>query len=274
MIRFAHVPMPEAFFGLSRPARLVWFALCSFATWRDGRPSDCFPSLKALAKAAGAGQTLIREGIKELERAGFIKKRLRLEGKLVVRTDYELCVSDGEGGCAGEQRGVHRHAKEGPLNGEGGSIAIRQEPIPLTNINNQYQGPEDRDDPAAAAAALHQVIQLWNDLLTPLGFPEVLRATSARRRAFGARLAEAPERRDLAWWEALIGRVGSTPFLAQSAAEGAKWLTLDWLLKEQNLTKLSEGRYDGANRRAVPKSGLEEYLRELAKDPFFGGDDA
>ena len=65
--------------------------------------------------------------------------------------------------------------------------------------------------------------------------------------------------------------------MRKSAAERAPWLTFDWLLNETNLVKVTEGKYShdlhlprGQPHGQVGQS-MDEYLRELKKDPFWGG---
>ena len=62
--------------------------------------------------------------------------------------------------------------------------------------------------------------------------------------------------------------------MRKSAAEKSPWLTFDWLLNETNLVKVSEGKYGRAlnlPRGQPPGQSMDEYLRELQKDPFWGG---
>ena len=133
--------------------------------------------------------------------------------------------------------------------------------------------PEPQEDGAVKVA---EVAELWNAELCPLGFPRVSKITPDRRKHFRARLRDGAERRELAWWRDRIAAIAGSDFMRKSAAEKAPWLTFDWLLNETNLVKVAEDKYGhGLNlSRGQPlKQGsqpMDEYLRELQKDPFWG----
>lgn len=120
-------------------------------------------------------------------------------------------------------------------------------------------------------------MELWNTELCPLGFPKVSRVTPERRKHFKARLRDGVERRELAWWRDRIAAIAGSEFMRKSAAEKAQWLDFDWLLNETNLVKVAEGKYGrvlnlprGQPTGQVGQS-MDEYMRELQKDSFWGG---
>ena len=133
--------------------------------------------------------------------------------------------------------------------------------------------PEPPDDGTVKVA---EVAELWNAELCPLGFPRVSKITPDRRKHFKARLRDGAERRELAWWRDRIAAIAGSDFMRKSAVEKSPWLTFDWLLSETNLVKVTEGKYGhGLNlsRGQLLKQGsqpMDEYLRELQKDPFWG----
>lgn len=98
------------------------------------------------------------------------------------------------------------------------------------------------------AVTLKKIIDMWNDRLAPLGFPSVLKNTPSRDKALKARTGMSEERKSPAWWENLFEHIAASDFLRTSAKE-QNWLTLDWLLNENNLVKVLEGKYD--NREAA-----------------------
>ena len=93
-------------------------------------------------------------------------------------------------------------------------------------------------------ATLMGIMTRWNLQLAHLGFPQVLRPTLRRENAFKARTLDAKERIYLAWWVALFDKIAASDFMRESARQKANWLTLDWVLKEQNMMKILEGKYD------------------------------
>lgn len=87
-----------------------------------------------------------------------------------------------------------------------------------------------------AAPAEHPLQRLWDELADP-SLPRWNKATPERRRKADARWKE----HGPGGWRDIIARVNAAPFL-----QGKKWLTLDWLLKPENLQKVLEGNYDDA----------------------------
>lgn len=187
----------------------------------------------------------------------------------VVRTPYETSTSEvrtpderGTYGVRGEEK--RREEKRGdtpPTPPAGGKAADETSPEP----------PED------GAVKVSEVVELWNTELCPLGFPKVSRVTPERRKHFKARLRDGVERRELAWWRDRIAAIAGSEFMRKSAAEKAQWLDFDWLLNETNLVKVAEGKYGrvlnlprGQPTGQVGQS-MDEYMRELQKDSFWGG---
>ena len=94
-------------------------------------------------------------------------------------------------------------------------------------------------------ATVERVLSQWNLQLGTLGFPKVQKLTERRKSGFVARIRASQERISLAWWIALFDKIAASDFMRESAAQKANWLTLDWvLLNEQNLMKVLEGKYD------------------------------
>ena len=139
------------------------------------------------------------------------------------------------------------------------TLSAGDTPSPDTPIDNPVPGHgpvtepvhghenEPKDDEAASAenlVSLGKVLTLWNDTLGPLGFFQVKKVTPARERAFKARLNVASERKAPEWWENVIGRLAVSNFMLDSARKKANWLTFDWLLSENNIVKVLEGKYD------------------------------
>lgn len=96
----------------------------------------------------------------------------------------------------------------------------------------------------AVEATVVDILTQWNLQLARLGFPQVLRSTARREAAFKARVHASQERIYLAWWVALFDKIAASDFMCESARQKANWLTLDWVLKEQNMMKILEGKYD------------------------------
>jgi len=89
--------------ALSRDARLL-YALLLHHAWQDRR---CFPSHATLAAELGAGETMLRVYLRELESAGLITQRRRGQGRSNL---YVLHTQGGQGGEKG-QSAVPSHDK-------------------------------------------------------------------------------------------------------------------------------------------------------------------
>ncbi len=111
-----------------------------------------------------------------------------------------------------------------------------------------------KNEPAGKPVSLGKVLMFWNDTLGPLGFFQVKKVTPARESAFKARVNAAAERKDPEWWQDVIARLALSDFMRDSAKKKANWLTFDWLLSENNIVKVLEGKYDNDRLHVVPHS--------------------
>ena len=278
MITYIHVPVPKEFFILSPAARLTWVGLCSFAAWKDGRFFRCFPGNTALVERTGLSRSTIKRAIHELVDAGFIIRRLRLKGKVHLTSE---CIP----GLIFEDPG---RTNGGPEGTKGVSTMdptlVHGEPqsLPSNKTSEHYQG-ETEEAEETADLLFEEVVKLWNAILEPIGFPHHF-ATPLRAMAFHQRTQGYDERRKVAWWEGLFQRIANTPFLVRGVKEGAHWCDLDWLLREDNLVKVLEGRYEGENHPHIFRSrkkkdvvnvlDVESFVNKMMEqDPFWGGED-
>ena len=120
-------------------------------------------------------------------------------------------------------------------------------------------------------ATIESVISLWNDKLVPAGFPRVQKLTPARGKMFVARVKADEDRKTLSWWYQLFEKMLTSDFMLRTLKEGAKWLTIDWVLAENNLVKISEGRYCDDNNNKIqvapkPEIKPDKTNRVVAKE--------
>ena len=125
---------------------------------------------------------------------------------------------------------------------------------------------------AAASAAgseeinLGEIVKLWNDKLAPLGFSHVLKKTPSREKALQTLLDTSADMKKFLWWQKIFDRVSSSEFLKNSVQE-RNWFTLDWLLNENNLVKVLEGRYDNRReQRQKPVMSIAEILEQHSQN--------
>jgi uncharacterized protein YdaU (DUF1376 family) len=125
---------------------------------------------------------------------------------------------------------------------------------PDTRVNTSPDG--DGGKPAVAGVAdpcpHQQIIDLYHRLL-PMG-RQVREWTPARASALRSRWREKPTRQTLAWWERFFTYVSQSAFLTgktQSADRRPFEVSLDWLVKPENMAKVIEGAYHEAEQVAA-----------------------
>jgi hypothetical protein len=96
-----------------------------------------------------------------------------------------------------------------------------------------------------------QIIDLYHRLL-PMG-RQVRDWTPARAASLRARWRDKPARQKLEWWERFFGYVAESDFLTGKVhTPGRKpfELSLDWLVKSENMAKVIEGAYENEREAA------------------------
>lgn len=114
------------------------------------------------------------------------------------------------------------------------------------DLSEGVQGEPESAPPASGADA-ESVAELWNQIARDSDdrLPSVQKLTEKRRTKIRARIAEAPERREVAWWRAYFDRIASTPFCCGESDRG--WTaSLDWAVSSEDVVaKVLEGTYRG-----------------------------
>ena len=123
----------------------------------------------------------------------------------------------------------------------------------------------------ADAVSLNEVIEAWNQILAPQGFPSILKRTPAREKALNARINVLAERKKIEWWQSLFTRIASSDFLKNSAKDKT-WFSFEWVLNENNLVKVLEGKYD--NRVTPAQPPIRSFDEILARHRNNGAIDA
>lgn len=98
---------------LTKHGVLVYLALCSFAN----KERTCFPGFRTIARVAKLSMSSTQSGVRELQAAGFIKRRVGRKpgGRQWGPTVYEI-FEHGKGG-------VLRQAKQGASSSEAGGAS-------------------------------------------------------------------------------------------------------------------------------------------------------
>lgn len=280
--------------ALTSTAIRIFCILCSFAS-RETRSWRL--RIKTLADLAGCGETAVRDALKCLIARGVIEKKPQYKNGQQVASEFRIIGCDApcyQAGKAEDTPCGNPHPRPSGIRGVGlrksepspcgnphpvlqepilREPILRDAPLPPTgdtaaeNANNHVDNPAPDGDKAKgeAEAMLGKVISLWNEELGPLGFPKVSKVTPSRSRAFKARVSDLAARRDLAWWRERIAQLASSSFMRNSARENANWLAFDWLLSENNLVKVTEGKYDDRRPQPVEKFSPPE-AREFSQE--------
>ena len=86
-----------------------------------------------------------------------------------------------------------------------------------------------------------------------------------------ARINVLAERKKIEWWQSLFTRIASSDFLKNSAKDKT-WFSFEWVLNENNLVKVLEGKYD--NRVTPAQPPIRSFDEILARHRNNGAIDA
>jgi hypothetical protein len=114
------------------------------------------------------------------------------------------------------------------------------------NKDNTYtsSGSEEVSSCVSNTITAPEVIALYHEILPEL--PQVKAWTAKRDKALNARIKEDPRREGSEWWKVYFRYIHESDFLMGRIDRGT-WPgpDLEWLLNENNMTKIREGRYHG-----------------------------
>ncbi len=138
------------------------------------------------------------------------------------------------------------------------SLIAREDSRSLT-VGSKDQGPKDQgsyinplvpDESGTGGMAVvphRKIIDLYNSILGDKGLPYVKPElwTGKREAALRARWRENKDRQALSWWQGYFDYVATRPFLMGNSGAGRQWRAdLEWLVSQNNMTKVCEGKYD------------------------------
>jgi len=125
-----------------------------------------------------------------------------------------------------------------------GRTTPEPEPEPVLDIH----GAEGRGPSAIDNCPHQQIINLYHEVLPTAR--RVKEWTPARRQALRSRWRENVKRQSLDWWSRFFSYVGQSDFLmGRIHSPGRKPfdLSLDWLIKADNMAKVIEGAYENSD---------------------------
>jgi hypothetical protein len=194
---------------------------------------------ESVLRDASGFPEVFRLGTEEDERG-----RIRFGSGKGQKTPPENPSGNGSATPSGSDTG--NESRNGSWNGSGngsksgsGTRSRNQE-----QEQEQEQEEEGSGTPAAAGArraSPRRLLETWNENRGQL--PEAKALPPGREKAARARLRTTP---DLEVWATAVRHLASLPHLA-----GQAWVTIDFLLRPDSLTKIQEGKYDRPFRDAV-----------------------
>lgn len=222
---------------LSSTETFVLLALADHAN-DDGL---CWPGQKGLADKTKLARSSIQQVI------GRLKDKGKLE--IIPRQDpvgrplanlYQLCVS--QGGKA-HVLGV----------GVANVLGVNPNEVGTNlHIESSKKEPSGREDivppPESEKFEPSDLVEAWNEYLTPVGLPKVDMLSATRKMKASRRLAEHPEDK---FWSTVMYNIQNSTFLRglskpRKPDERPFKASFDWLIdNDTNVVKVYEGRYNG-----------------------------
>lgn len=242
-------------------------ALLALADWSDD-DGRCFPSVAAIAKKTRLSKSQAQRVMHGLIDAGVVvvegnesggapgstrRYRVavsRLTGRMgAIPTGSAHATPTGRMDATGSAHATGRtHAADGSHGcGETGRMGATQTVIEpsITNTSPNGDGGKSAVADVADPCPHRQIIDLYHRIL-PTG-RQVREWTPARAASLRSRWRESPKRQNLDWWERFFAYCAKSPFLTgQTHSHGRRpfELSLDWLVKAENMAKVIEGAYE------------------------------
>lgn len=186
--------------------------------------------------------------------AGWVHKRVEREITL-YRAKAEQARAAGKlGGRPRKTDDGSKENRDGFEKEAGAKPTANHKPITNQPITTSPNGDGDKPDAAGFVDPCphQQIIELYHAAL-PTG-RQVREWTAARATALRTRWRENPKRQTLDWWRRFFDYCAKSPFLTgQVTSVGRKpfEVSLDWLVKSENMAKVIEGAYHEAEREAA-----------------------
>lgn len=245
-------------------------ALLALADWSDDQ-GLCFPSIAAIASKTRLSRSQAQRVVHGLIESGFVSvegnagggapgatRRYRIQLDRLTGSVSATGRVDATGSLGATHTG--RMSATGSANATGRvDAADGSHPCGETGSTHATQTviepsgtTRESGKPASAGIAdpcPHQEIIAAYHRLLPMG-RQVREWTPVRASALRGRWREKPSRQSLAWWERFFAYVGESRFLTGqvSSKPGHRpfELSLDWLVRSENMAKVIEGAYHDA----------------------------
>lgn len=239
-------------------------AMLALAEWSDD-DGNCWPAMSSIAERLRVTRSQAQRVVRSLEVQGFVAvtgnvnggppgstRRYRLQlDRLTGRTDaaptgrVDATGSTDATGRTDAGEGPHACAKRGRTHA---ALTV----IEPSRTVRDSENPAPRV-PAAVVECPHQeIISLFAQCLPAAR--QVREWTTARSQTLRTRWREKRERQSLDWWRKFFTYVGQSDFLmgrTNSPGRQPFEVSLDWLIKPENMARVIEGKYHHSTEQEV-----------------------
>lgn len=213
--------------------KMVLLCLCDHAN-DDGQ---CWPSMARIARKCSVTDRTVQRAIKNLRELGILHTEGEPGKTLKFHITPRHSVTPDTASPPTMTTRPPTHSRRTP---------DTVSPKPLENLHQEpslVKSPPSDDTPLT----IEEVVEDWNEMAAELGLPTVHKITTARRRAFKARLRDYPE---LADWSRAFDCIRKAPWMHGN--NDRDWCAdFDFLLQAKSFTKLTEEAYGQTKRRVA-----------------------
>lgn len=227
-------------------------------------------SSESLAKALNVGRSQVRIALKKLERSEITSK-VTNKFTLIRIINYDLYQ-------AKDNEAIEEAASEQPASQPTSNQQVtsrqptsNQQVTTIKKHKKQEETKETEEEitpTPSSEVPYDEIVNAFNGTCTLM--PKVSRITGARRRVMNARWRDYGKG-EMKPFVDLFRRAAQSAFL-NGENDRNWWADFDWLMNEQNLAKVLEGKYDRTTTRAAPSRPLSQQeensriLRQMYED--------
>ena len=253
------------------------------------RPHDWRVREADIIKRATGGREAVRNGIKELIDAGYVRRyQERTEQGSFAETIYDVfdhraqpvngksdtaVDTPADGFLDADEHDPYQHGSKqhgsylppGPISEESSTsfdVQSSSEDIPGPHSGGDmpYLFPDFKTANNTPETNQQIILDSWNQLAKHHNVTPAKKLDARRKSAINARL------RDTDWrnsWREAMKQIPDCPFLVGDNDKGWR-ADLDWFLKPESVTRILEGKY--TRSKAQPQEEISESLKELLGD--------
>lgn len=216
--------------------KLTYIALCKFANIQN---SSCYPSIATLCKVVGCGNKRLIKSIDNLIAKGYITKYKRKKENSNDTNIYIInkVVSEEHKGSVCRTQGVVSVEHKGSVPG-----TQELEPINKNQLNYNISSQKEIKTP------YKEIVKAYNSICTTMS--KVQSVTKKRKDLMRVRYKDNP---DFNTFRELFTKANESDFLS---GRNGKWsnCNFDWLLNENNMVSVLEGKYKNASSKPVAQT--------------------